>query len=54
VILAVTSRSDDAVIGQPVTGPSSLFLVASVTDTANSFFPTSTATTTVIDDTKDA
>jgi hypothetical protein len=50
-IRAITSRSDDAVIGQPVTGASSHFLAASVTETANSFLPTSIATTTVIDDT---
>jgi hypothetical protein len=45
----MTSRSDGAVIGHANRGLSSLLLAASVTDTANSFLPTSIATTTVDD-----
>jgi hypothetical protein len=47
--MATTSRTDGAVIGQPKRGFNNLVRVASVAEIANSFLPTSTATTTVDD-----
>lgn len=46
-IVSTTSRTEGPVIGQPGRGFSSFIRAASVTDTANSFLPTSIATTTV-------
>jgi hypothetical protein len=46
-IVSTTPRREGAVIGQPSRGFNSLRRAASVTETANSFFPTSIATTIV-------
>jgi hypothetical protein len=46
-IVATTSQTAGLVIGQPSRGLSNFLRAASVTATANSFFPTSIATTIV-------